>query len=234
MEAHDKHAVRQLIGEGQLEPAAAAALAYAEQCHLPDIANDLIALRSRINDHQQKWTTGLISYADYSLVHAQITHGLTTLVSRLPDTPTPAGPRRRFLTEAIFKKRIFQLLLIIKAVVFLRLWYHFRTGGFNMDQFQSTATLLLPALAAYVSVALGGYLRQHKEGPQPERYISGTLVGFAYWLFPIYAIVLIALIELKAKSELSYTEMNFWLVMAESVLGGYIGQMLNAFFKKEE
>jgi hypothetical protein len=233
MEAHDKHTVRQLIGEGQLEPAVAAALAYAEQCHLPDIANDLINMRSRINDHQQKWTTGLISYADYSLVHAQITHGLTALVSRLPDTPTPAGPRRHFLTEAVFKKRIFQWLLIIKVAIFLRLLYQHNTGGFNTDQFQSTASLLLPALAAYVSVALGGFLREHKEGPQPDRYISGTLVSFAYWLFPIYAIVLITLIEMKVKNVLSYTEMNFWLVMAESVLGGYIGQMLNAFFKKE-
>lgn len=231
---HSKDAIRGLIAAGRLEEATDAAVAYAEHCRIPDIANGLTSLRSRISDHQAKWGAGLISYADYSLIHAQITHGLVGLVGRLPDKPVPAGPRRRFLTETAFKKRIFVLLVAIKVVVFLRLWYHHSTGGFNMDQFQSAAALLLPALAAYISVALASYIREHKKGPQPERYISGMLVSFAYWLFPLYAIILIALIELKAKTTLSYAQMNFWLVMTESVLGGYIGQMLNAFFREEE
>lgn len=234
MEAPDKQAIRQLIGEGKLEQAAAAALAYAEHCRLPDIANALIGLRSRISDHQEKWAGGLIPYAEYSLVHAQITHGLAEWVGRLPETPTPAGPRRRFLTEAAFKKRVFLLLLAIKVAVFLRLWYHWSTGGFTVDQFQATAALLLPTLAAYVSVALAGYLREAQQAPPPPRYISGILVSFAYWLFPLYAGALILLIELKTKGSLSFGQMNFWLAMTESVLGGYIGQMLNAFFRKEK
>lgn len=231
---HDKPSIQQLIGAGQLDEAAAAALAYAEHCHLPDIANALMALRSRINDHQAKWASGQIAYSDYSLVHAQLTSGLLEWVGRLPDTPTPAGPRRRFLTEAAFKKRVFLLLLFIKLAVFFRLWYHWSTGGFTVEQFQSTATLLLPTLAAYVSVVLASYLRESQQAAPPApRYISGMLVAFAYWLFPLYALALILLIEQKTMGNLSFGQMNFWLAMTESVLGGYIGQMLNALFRKE-
>lgn len=234
METHDKPSIRQLIGKGQLDEAAAAAFAYAEYCHLPDIANALMALRSRINDHQAKWASGQIAYAEYSLIHAQVSSGLLEWVGRLPDTPTPAGPRRRFLTEAAFKKRVFLLLLFIKLAVFLRLWYHWSTGGFTVEQFQATAALLLPTLAAYVSVVLASYLREAQQtAPPAPRYISGILVAFAYWLFPLYALALLSLIELKAMTTLSFGQMNFWLALTESVLGGYIGQMLNAFFRKE-
>jgi hypothetical protein len=102
------------------------------------------------------------------------------------------------------------------------------------DQFQGTATLLAPALAAYIAVILADYLRQQKAGPQPPRYISGPLVTFAYWLFPAYAIMLLLAIELKAKGSISFAGMNSWLALVESVLGGYIGQMVHSLFKERD
>lgn len=231
---HNKSTIREHIGAGQLEEAAAGALAYAEHCGLPDIANGLLALKSRARDHHEQWSSGRIDYQAYSLGHAQITHGLLQWVDRLPDKPTPAGARRTFLTEAVFKKRLFYLLLIIKAAVLGRLAYHYSTGGFSQDQFQGTAALLAPALAAYITVVLADYLREHKNGdPQAPRYISGPLVSFAYWLFPAYAVLLVLLIELKAATLLSFVQMNTWLALVESVLGGYIGQMVHALFRKE-
>lgn len=229
-----KATIRDLIGEGRLAAAAEVALAYAERCRLPDIANALLTLQSRIQDHQQKWDTGLINYEDYSLGHVQITHGLAQWVERLPNKPVPAGRRRTFLTEAAFKKRLFYLLLLIKAVVLARLTYHYSTGGFNEDQFQGTATLLAPALAAYITVVLADYLRKQKQPDQPPRYISGPLVSFAYLLIPFYAGFLILFIELKAGTWITFSQMNTWLALVESVLGGYIGQMVHALFKQSE
>lgn len=229
-----KTTIRELIGEGRLAAAADLALAYAQRCRLPDIANALLTLQGRIQDHQQKWNTGLINYEDYSQGYAQITHGLAQWVESLPDKPVPAGPRRKFLTEATFKKRLFYLLLFIKGVVLARLTYHYSTGGFNQDQFQGTATLLAPALAAYITVVLADYLRQQKQQEQRPRYISGPLVSFAYWLFPVYAAFLILFIELKVKGSINFSQMNTWLMLVESVLGGYIGQMVHALFKRGE
>lgn len=229
---HSKASIRRAIAEGNLEEANAAALEYAEYCGLPDIANALTVLSSRAKKHHEQWNSGVISYEEFSRAHAQIAQGLADWVSRLPDEPKPAGKRRTLLEEKTFKKRIFYLLCIIKVVVILRLAYHWSTGGFNNEQFQSTAALLAPALAAYISVMLADYLRQQKEGPQPPRYVAGPLVTFSYWLFPIYAILLILFIELKAKSVFSFSQMNLWLALVESVLGGYIGQIVATFFKK--
>ena len=231
---HQKAGIKALVNEGQLESAIELALGYAEQCHLPDIANELSTLSARARNHHHNWSSGLISYEDYSLAHAQLTHGLLQWVERLPDTPRPAGPRRKFVTEEAFKKRVFYLLLFIKAVVFVRLSYHASTGGFNADQFQGTAALLMPAMGAYVAVMLADFLRQHRSGPQAPRYVSGPLVTFAYWLFPIYACLLILFMELKAKGNLSFTGMNTWLALVESVLGGYIGQVVHGLFKRTD
>jgi hypothetical protein len=229
---HTKSSIRQLITQGKLEAANAAALEYAEYSGLSDIANALTVLGSRAQDHHEKWSAGLISYEAYSRAHAQITHSLTDWVDRLPDEPTPGKKRRRLLTEATFKKRLFYLLCLIKVAVILRLSYHWSTGGFSNDQFQGTVALLAPALAAYISVMVADYLRQHHKGPQPPRYISGPLVTFSYFLMPIYGLLLLLFIELKAKTVFSFAEMNTWLALVESVLGAYVGQIVFAFFRK--
>ncbi len=231
---HNKSSIRALIADGKLEAANDAALAYAEYCGLPDIANGLAVLSSRAQTHKEQWNSGLISYEDFSLTHTQIAQGLANWVERLPEKPVAPAKRRRLLDEAVFKKRIFYSLLLIKGIVLVRLAYHWSTGGFNNDQFQSTAALLAPALAAYISVMLGDYLKKQKSEPQPPRYISGPLVTFSIWLFPIYAFMLLLFIELKAKSSISFIQMNFWLAMVESVLGGYIGQIVFAFFRRQD
>ena len=229
-----KTAIRELIAQGQFEQANAAALEFAEFCGLSDIANALTSIGGRAREHYEKWSTGQISYQDFSLAHAKITHDLTEWVSRLPDHPTPQRKRKKLMTEATFKNRIFLLLVAIKVVVFGRLAYHWSTGGFNLDQFQGTATLLMPALAAYLTVILGDYLRQHKNGVQHPRYISGPLVTFGYWLFPIYAVLLVVFIEMKVKGILSFAQMNTWLALVESVLGGYVGKIVHSLFKEKD
>lgn len=230
---HRKSLIKDLLIQGKLKEANEAARAYAEYCQLTEMLNAFVLLGGRINDYEEKWETGQISYEEASRTHAQISHGLVQWVDRLPDNPIPAGRKKKPLEEARFKKRIFYWLIAVKVLVFLRLAYHWSTGGFNNDQFQATATLLLPAFAAYISVMLDFYIRQQQAGVQPPKYISGPLVTFSYWLFPIYAVALIFCIELKAMTRISFSQMNFWLAMAESVLGGYVGRLVFAFFKKE-
>ena len=230
---HSKTTIREFIANGQLEEGTKAALSYAEYCGLSDVANALTSLSARSTAHQNKWNSGQLNYEDFSLAHAKITHDLTAWVSRLPEHPKPAGRRRKLLTEGKFKNRIFFLLILVKVIVFIRLYYHWSTGGFTLDQFQGTATLLMPALAAYITVILGDYLRQQKMELQHPRYISGPLVTFGYWLFPIYAILLILFIEMKVKGTLSFTQMNTWLALVESILGGYVGKIVHSLFKEK-
>ena len=62
---------------------------------------------------------------------------------------------------------------------------------------------------------------------------AGPLVTFSYWLFPAYAIMLILFIEMKVKGSITFSQMNLWLALTESVLGGYIGQIVFSFFRKQ-
>ncbi len=231
---HTIQSIREDITAGQLEQAASAALEYATYCGLEDIANGLLGLNSQLKTHHDNWNRGLLNYEDYSTKHAQLTHHLISWVSHLPEQPVRAKKGRKLMVESTFKKRVFYLLCIIKAGVLVRLWYHWTTGGFSQEQFQSTATLLAPAFAAYISVMIADYLRQSKDRDPVPRYMAGPLVTFSYWLFPIYAFLLIIFMENKAAGNLSYSGMNFWIALVESVLGGYIGQIVFALFKREQ
>lgn len=232
---HTKSSIRKLIIDGKLEKAGAAALEYADFCGLEDISNGLTAAIHRAKELEKQKNSTLITHEAYSVSYAQIVNGLVDWVGRLPAQPIAAkGKRTRLLSETTFKKRVFYLLCIVKLAVVGRLAYHWSTGGFNNEQFQATITLLVPALAAYISVMLADYLRQTRHEPKPPRYLSGPLVTFSYWLFPVYALALFFFIEMKAKTAITFVQMNFWLALVESVLGGYVGQVVFAFFKKDE
>ena len=137
------------------------------------------------------------------------------------------------LEEGRFKNRILWLLLATKLLVIGRLWYHWSTGGFDKGEFLAALGLLTPAFAAYGSVILSDYLRAHREGTVKRRFVSGPLVRIAFWVFPVYALALLYFIEQKAKSNFSFAEMNTGLALVESLLGGYVGQIVGAFFRKE-
>ena len=230
---HTKTSIKASIAEGKLAQAAKAALIYAEYCGLADIANGLTVLNGQLKEHQSKWNAGLINYETFSLNHAQIAHGLTQWVSSLPDHPKPTTGKKKLLTEATFKKLVFYGLILAKFFVVLWLSYHWSTGGFTVAEFKATATLLIPAFAGLIAVILADYLRQQKQTVQYPRYLSGPLVTFSYWLFPLYALSLIFVIGLKASSGMKFADMSFWIALIESVLGGYVGQIVHTFFKKE-
>lgn len=231
---HTKHSIRELIGAGQLDTATTAAWEYAEYCGLADISNGLLALQSRLNDHLHKWQAGTLAYGDFTVTYSKLTSDLTAWVGCLPDAPKPAGLHKKFLTEAKFKKRVFLLLLLIKIIVLGWLYYHWSTGGFSADQFQGTATMLVPVFAALMAVILEDYLHQHKHGQQRPRYVSGPLIAIVYWLLPLYALALVALIALKAKGSITFSSMNTWLAVVESGLGAYVGKVVHGLFKKNE
>ena len=229
---HTLKSIRADIAKGRLDDALQGALAYAEYCGLTDIVNALLNLSGQYEAQQRTLLTGQIDHTEFARTQARVTHGLLTWLDRLPERPVAAGKGRRLLSEATFKKRLFYLLCIIKILVLAWLYYHWSTGGFTLEQFQATAALLAPALAAYLSVMVADYLRQHEAGPASPRYISGPLVTFAYWLFPIYGLLLGSLISAKAAGELSFGQMNAWLALVESILGGYIGQVVFSLFKQ--
>mgnify|MGYP001261775701 CR=1 FL=1 len=223
--------IRRQIAEGQLSEAALAALTHAEACQIAPAANGLTALSAQLEETRRQWNTGQLSFDDYSRAHAQTAHKLADWLDQLPEQATP-GAAKRMLREEVFKKRLFWLLALGKLLVIGRLLYHWSTGGFNKEQLFSSIGLLAPAFAAYLFVMLDDSL--HHRNTHVPRYVSGPLVRIAYWLLPAYALALMFLLELKVMNTLTFTEMTAGLALVESVLGGYVGKIVQAFFKKAE
>jgi len=229
-----KPAIRRAIADGQLLQAAQLALAYAEQSTIPEAVDGLAALTARINLHEKGYEAGNLDFAAYSAEQAAIIENLLNWTGRLPDQAGGGRRGRKPLRLSAFKMRVFVALCVTKLIVLVYLFYQYQTGGYSMTELQSTAALLAPALAAYLSVILADYIRQSsgKRAPTTE-YVAGPLVTISWFLFPVYAIALLLLIRAKPAGVISFGAMSLWLGLVESGLGGYIGQIVHALFKKE-
>ena len=234
---HTKKELTNLIARGDLKEAAAAALDYAVFCGAERAANTLTVINSRLGDHAAKWNTGQISYEEFSRAQAKIAYDLTATLEELPAQPAPNAGRKKLLDEAAFKKHLFYGMIAAKAAVLLCLWHHSNfasgTGSFTKSELFATMALLAPVFVAYLSAMLADYLRQHQQDTIGiKRYVSGPLVGTAYWLVPLHALALMSVIEMKAATEITFAEMNTGLALVETLLGGYVGQIVFSFFRK--
>lgn len=230
---YTKADIRKNLREGKMREALDQALAYAEYCNLPDIMNGLTTQAAKLSLHKKNAIGGLLDYPTLARSQAQITHDLLGWTDRLPDVPKPAKGKRRPWRLATFKKGVFYAILVTKLIVLGRLFYLQSTGAFSEAELQATAALLAPAFAAYISVMLADYLRQTKTTAIATRYVSGPLITFAFWLFPFYPMILIFILNGKPAERWDFGGMMLWLGLAESVLGGYIGQIVQALFKKD-
>jgi len=235
-----KRELRAQVSRGELKEAAEAALAYAEYCQSAEPANQLTVLNSRLHEHGAEWNTGRISYDEFSRAHAKIAYDLTAILEDLPDQPAPNAGKRKLLDEAVFKKRLFYFLCISNLVVMYRVYYlsPFWTSSLrSISETFAIIGLLIPVFAAYLPVMLGDYLRTHREGlPLRRRYVSGPLITVAYWLFPIYTFLLLYVLEMYAGGTdvaVRFADLTAGISLIETLLGGYIGQIVFAFFKKE-
>ena len=233
-----KRDIRRRIAEGELKPAAEAALAYAEYCGSADTANQLTALQSRLSEHGNQWNTGQISYEEFSRAQAKIAYDLTAIADDLPDHPAPNAAKRPLTDETTFKKRLFYFLCASKLAVLAAAWHQFSTGGFDMARLLTVVGLLAPLFVTYITIMLGDYLRQQRdELPPRRRYVSGPLVTFAYVLFPLYTLsMLYAIRACAGGSEVDLyqvEDLTKLFALIETLLGVYVGQIVGAFFKKE-
>jgi Effector-associated domain 11 len=233
--SNHKKEIRHLMTNGQLQEATTAALTYAEACGIAASVNVLSVLQSNLEVHRHLWGTGQISYEEFSREHARATQHLLDCLEELPEIPAPESAKQRLTDETVFKHRLFWMLVAAKTTVFLWTYYLWQTGGFQNEEALTAFSVLAPTFVAYISLMIADYLRTHREQVKSRRrYVSGMLTRLAFWLFPIYALAQIIIIGKKPSGDLSFAQMNAALAIVESILGGYVGQIVQAFFKKEE
>ena len=226
-----KTEIRHLIADGQLRPAVAAAIEYAEKCQLPDPLNALTVLSGNLETHQRQWSTNQISYEEFLRTHARSAAALTDWLDQLPDSPTPAA-QTRMLDENQYKWRIFWFFVGVKVIVLGRLWYHWDRGGFTQAEFFSTLTLLGAALAAHAMVMFDDLLRP--EHTARRRFVATRTARLVQGVVLLYGIGLFAAIEYKAMHNERFAEMNTIITLTETLLGGMVGKAVARFFKKTD
>ena len=229
-----KKDIRGQVADGQLEKAVKLAITYAEECRAAEALNALTVLSTQIEANKKNWTIGLIAYEDFSRALARQSMGLLEWLDQLPDSPNPTQ-QTKLMDEAVFKRRIFRLLVGSKALVFAFTFWMWKTGGFINEEATTTFSSLAPAFVAYLSLMLSDFIRQSRTDAVPKRrYVSGFLVNIAWWLFPIYALAQIYVVKQKVTGDFSFLQMNAALALTETLIGGYIGRIVEEFFKKEK
>jgi hypothetical protein len=224
--------LKTLIGAGELPAAIAATLEYAEKAGMAEIANTATALSARVGQTRELWNTGQLQFEEYSREHARCTSALLDCVHRLPERPEPSSAKR-MVKEDAFKVRLLVLLLVGKALVAGRLLYHWSTGGFNNEYGYACLGILMPTLTGYLYMVLDDYLKSHKKGVQAQRYVSGPLVRFAYFILVAYMLALFFLIERTVILSLSLARFTAIFTLIESLLGGYVSRVISSFFKND-
>ncbi len=228
---HTKSSIRDYIVAGKLNKATAAALEYAEYCGIPEIINAFSGISARSKEHHKQWTSGRISYEDFSIQHARLVYDITNWLEHLPDHPVPASKRKKLWNEKNFKNWTFYSLSFAKLVSIFFLLYAWDTGSFMREEIPLVITLMIPLFAVFFSVMLNSFIDEHQTAPAAPRYISGPLVTLSYWIPVLYFMAIFFFVKWKSET-MGFTALCILLTILEFLLGVYVGQILFSFFRK--
>lgn len=226
-----KKELKAMIAAGDSAGAARAALDYAEVCNDTEATAGIATISNTLAKDNKLWTTGQISHEDFSRAHARAAFGLSAWIDSLPDQPIPVIVKKR-LEEERFKWRIFKWLVFAKMLVLLFTLYLWRTRGFTNDEAYTAFSALLPAFVAYVALMIKDFSQKEEEPSPVKRYASPRIVTIAWWLFPAYTFIQMYIVYLKVTGEITFAQMTMAVAATESILGGYIGDIVTSFFKK--
>ena len=219
-----------LLEKGELTECIQLALTYANTHELTNVKNQLKNLNNRLKEHYNSWKKKPRAYDRYSRVYIEAHKDLASLIDLIPDHPGQVIKRTGWFTERTFKNLIFYSIIVVKVILFFQLVIHWRTGGFNYEQFKATVILLLSAFAAYITVMLTAYLKKEQIDLLKPEYVRNQISVFFLFAMPAYLITIIVLINMKAEGEMSFAQMTFWIGTVESVLGGFVAKIVYGLF----
>lgn len=99
----------------------------------------------------------------------------------------------------------------------------------------TTFSSLAPAFVAYISLMLADFIRTSRaDTPPKRRFVSGFLINIAWWLFPLYALAQMYVVTQKVAGNFTFLQMISAIAITESLIGTYIGKIIEEFFKKEK
>lgn len=243
--ANIKRRVRGLIANDDIEKSIALLLRATETETLEDINQEIILQSANYEAYKKQSRTGTIAEAELNRIRNTITVTLLNILQDLPDMEVTQemladdnkDPTAKLsgISERNFKKHIFIMMLGVKIIVVIFLFTLWESGGFTIEQFLGTCGLLIPVFTTYSTLMFKDIIQQrHVEQNGYERQVSRNFQWMTYFLLITYLVVLLVVIGLRPQGVIDFKQLNTMLILVESALGVYVGQIVYALFKKTD
>lgn len=132
-----------------------------------------------------------------------------------------AGMKRK----SICLKNAAIILVGCKLGILIRLYNHWVTGGFNIEELQeATVSLFVIAAVPFIRLVLKYLKTNYKKTDLESNYLPNKYYYFVVFVIIAYGLLTLALLELKVMAAISFTRMIILIMLVESALNFFIGE----------
>ncbi len=228
-----KTELRRLIASDQLEQVAERLLTLTAGSEYGTYHKEVVNQSQRIGYWRKLNRQGTEDYADLARTRSKVSLSLLDLVDQFPteadlekmNQPPPG------VSENQLKRRLFYLLVIGKVIVISFVAFLWATGTFSDNQFVSTVGLLTPVFTAYLAVMFQERTAARYAVQPGEKRVAKSFARTAYGIVAAYPVVLLLILNLRGPGDITFTQMNALLAIAESGLGAYVGKVVFGIFR---
>ena len=232
-----KQEIKRLISKDSLEKALQTFLEETSGEAMVGLHNEAVALTGVFNKYQKDNRLGVENYDDLVRTKTKISLALLDLVDKVPalNGSENKNTKKAGIRESKLKRNVGRLLVagkIVSVGFLLILW---DSGGFTVDQFVGTLTLLIPLFTVYTVITLRDSTKFRYVDISPEStelLVTHRFKWSAYFWLIGYALAIIFVLYLKPSGAIDYKQMSVLLTIVEVGMGVYVGEIVFALFKK--
>ncbi|MEZ4825006.1 MAG: hypothetical protein R3C61_01750 [Bacteroidia bacterium] len=211
--------------------------------------NSIIQLSAQWGEHQREKKQDTVSADVLRQRRSQIRQSLLELADEMedlvPDVEVPllpeveTGPeetetkiplRTSGIREGKLRGHIMALLIAIKVILILFLWFLKTVDAISISEFITTATMMVPLFAAWIGVMFNDWLKTRNQAEDRSPYVSRRFQMTVYAMLLGYGLIFFLILSLRGPATVNHEQMNLLLVILESGLGIYIGKLVTAMY----
>ncbi|NRB53739.1 MAG: hypothetical protein HRU41_39170 [Saprospiraceae bacterium] len=229
--------IKRLIAMADLEQALQHYLKATEPEALLNLHNQAVGLMAQFKQFKQDSQLNVVDYDDLARTRNRINMTLLALTDELPSEEVllEAEKKKPGIRESRLKRIVLRFMIISKVFVLGLLLFLWDTGGFSVDQFIGTASLLIPLFTAYTVLMVRDSAKNryvHIQSQETEMLVTHHFKNMVYfWMF-VYTFAISLVLILKPAGALAYNQMSATLTLVEIGIGVYVGEVVFALFKK--
>ncbi len=161
---------------------------------------------------------------------------LAPLLWELPEAEEPKEVPKG-IPDQKFQWHILILIFLVKAGIFLYMSILQEAGALSTVQFQTTLSVLIPVVAAYVGTMFKHLFSRkdpNQSSDKPASYTSRSIQGLTYGVFAVYIICYFSLMTAEGKNDIEFKSFVFWINAIEAIFGVLIGYVVSTLFEEKK